>query len=41
MIFDLVVMIAGCIAYSLGMDMPFKFRDVSGKTYYIDKIPNC
>lgn len=41
MIFDLLVMIAVCIAYSVGMEMTFKFRDVSGKTYQIDRIPNC
>ena len=41
MIFDLIVMIAVCIPYSLGMEMGFKFRDISAKTYKIDHIPYC
>jgi hypothetical protein len=36
MIFDLIVMIAVCIAYTVGMEMTFKFRDISGRTYEID-----
>jgi hypothetical protein len=36
MIFNLIVMIAVCIAYSVGMEMTYKFRDISGRTYKID-----
>jgi hypothetical protein len=41
MIFDLIVMIAACIAYSVGMEYNFKFKNLSDRLFSLDTDSNC